>query len=331
MATLTNNQTQRKCILKAHHSFGRLKSSVDTFVPDPYISKVHAFIEWSGQHWLLRDVSTNGTWLNGNKASKEHPQELKVNDVISLASQPGNAYTVTDVKPPCDLLVPINHEDDAIELEYHHLLSCHGTPKMVLSYNNKTYSWWQEVLSNNLDDSAQATELSDNAQLHIDNLIWQLQVNRTIDDTCVLNPNIMSLNDITFNFDTSLDEETTQLTLGCSDNKYDLAIRSHHYLTLYLARQRAHDITQQLDDSEQGWVYAEVLAKELGLEANHLNIQIYRIRKQFADMLGEVCDSTAIIERKGGKLRLAAKRVMITKGGLLEFDATSWQHEVAHS
>ena len=76
MATLINNQTQQSCLLQPHHSFGRLQSSVNTLISDAYISKVHAFIEWNDEHWLLRDVSSNGTWLNGSKLAIEQVAQL---------------------------------------------------------------------------------------------------------------------------------------------------------------------------------------------------------------------------------------------------------------
>jgi len=64
MAVLINKQTQQKCLLQSHHSFGRLEHSVNTCISNAYVSKVHAFIEWNESHWLLRDVSSNGTWVN---------------------------------------------------------------------------------------------------------------------------------------------------------------------------------------------------------------------------------------------------------------------------
>ena len=167
----------------------------------------------NGEYWIMRDVSTNGVWLNGKKLTKNQVVLLHVNDVISFASVEGNSFQLSDVSAPCDLLVPIDHENDAIELQYFHLLSSQGAPKVVLSFNNQTYSWWQEVLTDNLNQSATSTELDDKEYLQVDGLTWQLQVNRTIDDTCILRPSIASIDDLTLEFHTSLDEESTQLLI----------------------------------------------------------------------------------------------------------------------
>lgn len=320
MAVLLDKQTQRRCILQSHHSFGRLKSSVNTFISDVYISKIHAFIEWNEQHWLLRDVSANGTWLNGNKLTPNQVVQLNVADVITFTSKSGYVFEVLDLNPPCDCLMPIEHSSEAIELESFHLLPSKKSQKMILSYNNQTYSWWQEIIDDNFSQSLTSSELNDQEYLTIDGLTWQLQLNRTIADTQLLRPSVTSLDELTFLFQTSLDEESTKIFMQSGDQKLDLMVRSHHYLTLTLARQRAKDMQAGVDDSEQGWLYAEGLAKDLGLDASHLNIQIYRIRKQFVDALNNSCDSSHIIERNTGKLRLASKSFRIIKGDEVECD-----------
>ena len=324
MAILFNNQTQQRCILQSHHSFGRRYGSVNTFVADAFISKIHAYIEWDEQNWLLRDVSINGTWLNGHKLACNQVAPLKVGDVISLASKLSYAFEVVDIKPPCDCLMPIEHDSEIIELEHFHLLPSIQSRKMVLSYNNQTYSWWQEILDDSFSPSSNAYELNDKEYLTIDGLTWQLQINRSIADTQELKSNLTLLDELTFIFNTSLDEESTQIFMQHGEQNINFMVRSHHYLTLMLARQRAKDMQAGLNNTEQGWLYAEGLAKDLGLDANHLNIQIYRIRKQFVEALNNNCDSSHIIERNSGKLRLASKCFRIIRGDAVEFDTSQF-------
>lgn len=324
MATLIDRQTQQRCILQSHHSFGRLKSSVNTIVSNAYVSKIHAFIEWNQQHWLLRDVSTNGTWVNGHKLGRDQVIELNIGDVITLASKSGYAFEVDDTSPPCDCLIPIEHNGEAIQLENFHLLPSEESHKMILSFNNQTYSWWKELFDENLNESTASVELSDKEYLSIDGLTWQLQINRTAENTQLLRPTITSMDELTLLFQTSQDEETTHILIQSSDGAVDLLVRSHHYLTLALARRRAEDIAAGVNESEQGWLYAELLAKDLGLDPSHLNIQIYRIRKQFVDALNNACESNNIIERNGGKLRLGSKFFCIIKGDQIESDTSQY-------
>lgn len=326
MATLINNQTQQRHLLQSHHSFGRLQCSVDTQISDAYISKVHAFIEWNEKHWILWDVSSNGTWVNGKKLVRDKVAHLQQGDTITFASKSGNAFTVHDINPPCDCLIPVEHEGKAIELEYFHVLPAKQSQPVVLSYNNQTYSWWQEKLDDNVEQASVCSELTDREIVVVDGLSWQLQINRCIADTQILRPTLTSLDQLTLNFQVSLDEESTHLTMESDDQCIDLLVRSHHYLTLTLARQRFKDIEAGVDESEQGWIYAELLAKDLGIDPSHLNIQIYRIRKQFVDALNNSCDSSELIQRSVGKLRLASKYFRIVKGDALECDSSQDNH-----
>jgi hypothetical protein len=130
---------------------------------------------------------------------------------------------------------------------------------------------------------------------------------------------LQKLVDIEFVFSLSLDEETTQLELHQPKQKQtiDLGVRSHHYLLLQLARHRADDITRGLDSKSQGWIYADHLAAELGLDITHMNIQIFRARKQFADNLPETVDHESLLERRGGKIRFGGVKFKIYKGATL--------------
>lgn len=320
MATLFNKEMQQRYFLQSHHSFGRLKNSVNTFIDDSFVSKVHAFIEWNDRYWLLRDVSSNGTWLNGNKLSRNQVVQLNVGDVINFASNSSNVFEVFDTKAPCDCLVPIEHNSEVIELEYFHLLPSQESHEILLRYNNQSCSWWQEVLDDDLSESATPMELRNQEYIIFNGLKWQLQINRPLAETQIVKPSVTSLNELTFIFQTSLDEESTHLVIQTGDRNIDLLVRSHHYLTLCLARQRVKDIKAGFDNSEQGWLYAESLAKDLGVDASHLNIQIYRIRKQFVEALNNTCETSNIIERNTGKIRLASKFFKIIKGDKVEYD-----------
>src|SRR5690606_2633313 len=97
----------------------------------------------------------------------------------------------------------------------------------------------------------------------------------------------------------------------------DLAVRTHHYLLLQLARHWAEDSARGLDHQSRGWTYAEQLAAELGLDSTHMNIQIYRARKQLADSLPNNCGHQDLLERSGGKIRFGGEKFKIFKGSAL--------------
>lgn len=92
-------------------------------------------------------------------------------------------------------------------------------------------------------------------------------------------------NEMTFVFCLSQDEESTELRLEGATQLIDFDIRSHHYLTVLLARYRSEDMAKMIDKHLQGWVSIDKLTNDLGLTESHVNIQIHRARKQLADKL----------------------------------------------
>src|SRR3989344_3895216 len=83
-------------------------------------------------------------------------------------------------------------------------------------------------------------------------------------------------------FNVSLDEEHVRLQVQEGERQFDLGERTHHYALLTLARLRWADAQRHRDSQAHGWVELERLAKMLGVEPGHLNIQIFRMRKQLA-------------------------------------------------
>ncbi len=65
MAIITNKKTAEEVTLLPEHIFGRHANLSQTVLPQGDASRMHALILWDGEHWLLQDTSTNGTYLNG--------------------------------------------------------------------------------------------------------------------------------------------------------------------------------------------------------------------------------------------------------------------------
>jgi hypothetical protein len=62
----------------------------------------------------------------------------------------------------------------------------------------------------------------------------------------------------------------------------DLGSRSHNYLLLTLARARSEDRKNSVPEAACGWVHQEDLLSALHIPATQLNIDVFRIRQQFA-------------------------------------------------
>lgn len=326
MAYLFNQQTQARCYLYAHHSFGRFAYSVDTLITSPQVSKIHAIIEWKHQQWTIRDLSSNGTWLNNKKLIKEQPQPLKLNDDICFADNEQLTFQVKELSPPVDQLLPVieqgsdakNAEQSsisAITLQPYHLLPNEEKPEVALIMNQYTGQWRIEHIN---EPQLEPRLLQEGDVVEVANHRWQLQLSHLENNTEMTSGNRLNIDDLTCIFELSLNEEITKLKVKSPHTVTDLHTRSHHYLTLSLARYRVEDAEKALPVAEQGWVNTERLLRDLGVDMAHLNIQIHRSRKQFADTLTTVNNADNIIERQLRQVRFACPTFEIYKGHKLE-------------
>jgi hypothetical protein len=120
---------------------------------------------------------------------------------------------------------------------------------------------------------------------------------------------------VSFSFKVSQDEEHVSLSIQIGERKILLGERSHHYLLLLLARKKLEDKMKGVTWGEQGWVLTSEFKKMLGLSEHHINIQIYRIRKQLSKLHPTYFEDHNIIERRIGVLRFAGDLISI-HGGL---------------
>lgn len=317
MAYLLDQATNTCFPLAPHHTFGRLASSVDTLVDKPYISKLHAAIEWTGAHWCLKSLGLNGTWINGSKLNQGDSRDLHIKDEIHLAEPRDPGFVVADLTPPGDMLWPLDHPQDQIkpiQLSRYHLLPDNNNPELALFQDESTQFWYCEALGQGQESHQRKINHGD--LLEFCGSRWQFAQVHIYCPTEAKSS--VQLNDFHFIFHLSQDEETTQLQLQLHQQQLlDLELRSHHYLLLQLARHRVLDAARGLDKESQGWIYAEQLAAELGLDATHINIQIFRARKQLADNLPNVLNQQSLVERRAGKIRFGCEQLTVYKAAKL--------------
>ena len=147
MAFLFDANTENYVPLAPHHTIGRLASIVDTHLDKPYISKLHATIEWRDQRWHLKNLGLNGTHLNGELLQQGDTRPLTLGDKIHLAELNDPAFSVIDLTPPADMLWPLeqNQVPQPIVLNRYNLLPDEQTPELALFIQDN--QWHQEPLS----------------------------------------------------------------------------------------------------------------------------------------------------------------------------------------
>lgn len=320
MSYIFDSETKTYIPLLPHHTFGRLASAVDTHLDKPYVSKLHAAIEWNGSQWRIKNLGLNGSWLNGKEILPNETAELAINDIFHLAKLTDPGFQIIDLTAPTDTLWPLNTavftaDIQPIYLSRYHLLPDNQTPEIALYLDEQSQTWHMETITADTDDHPRLLENGD--VIPIANVQWRLIRANVYGPTELHIQNKQTLTDMVFVFSLSLDEETTHLELHQGHNRIDLGVRSHHYLLAQLIRHHAEDTSLGLDIKSRGWVYTDQLANELGLDITHLNIHIFRLRKQFSDSLSNTLNMNCLLERRGGKIRFGCNNYKIYKGAAL--------------
>lgn len=317
MATILElNNQQKLSYLSAYHCIGRSDTNVDSVIRAPEISRMHAIIQWTDEHWIIRDISSNGTWINNEKLIKEQQHKIRIGDEISFAQQGYYGFIVQELSPPKNMLLAVDQSgiiisENAIMLSDNNLLPSEQQPEISLFYVQSKNQWYKEFIN---DVEGRAYPVANLERLHFANRDWQLKLNNLSENTIKLVKPKLLAHQIKYRFNLSQDEENTELNIIVDDKKLCLSNKAHHYLTLSLARHRDDDAKKGIDEYDQGWRLPEMLAKELGCEITLFNTHVCRAKKQFREMLGGACDGDILIERKGKNIRFSGTYYRIYKG-----------------
>lgn len=314
MAILKEQGENNFCYLMPHHSFGRRPDAVDTVIQHEEISKIHAVIEWTGNCWLIKDMSRNGIWLDGEKMQKLTPVILKEGATIAFDKGQVLMWKVVNLDAPDNLLLTLPPSLKYIPVQDYLLLPDNDDPKWVLYRDAEFDEWVCRPVDDELVDDSGGVVLKHMELIKIGDRFWQAFFPPALALTKDRNT-YRSLMDFSFEFDVSLDEEVVGLKLKKDEIEIDLGERVNFYLLLYLARHKIHDAEMKLPPKEQGWVRNDVLTKELGIDDSHLNIQIYRVRQQFSDALKDIEKLDVLLQRRRGSIRIGidAKAISISK------------------
>ena len=304
MGILKNCKTKETIYLKSHHIFGRNREKADTALPHRDISQIHASVRWNGWQWLLTDFSRNGTWIDGERIVSGEKIELKQGSTIRFSSLGDSDWVLIDPSPPANVLVP--EEGAVIILDRFHGLPNEAEPDISI-YVSPQGDWVYE--NENGVHPLKNGDVIDHRQGG-----WRFFCAEPVDMTI----SRKMAKTIEFLFHVSTDEEHVFLKARVDKAIIDLGERAHHYMLLTLARQRLKDALTGVDTDTQGWIETYRLAHMLGLDQRHLNIQIYRSRKQIDDAFSDLQNSPHVIERRSGGLRFGHSGFQIMRGSTME-------------
>lgn len=245
------------------------------------VSAEHATLFWSDGKWWLRDLgSTNGTFLGDERLEPGKKRSLTTRVEIRFGgTDEPLRWELVERSPPG---VRARHVgDDAVLSGTGDLLCLPNEDEPVVSVFADTSHEWVA------DFDGTPRRVADHEVIRVNGEAWLLELPppvacRRIETTHRATGIARALEACALSFRVSSDEEFVELAVLLDGEWMALPPRSHHYTLLTLARHRLADANGELPESEQGWVYADDFARELGSTRQKVNLDVCRARQQLA-------------------------------------------------
>lgn len=301
MALLSKPGSEALVALPAHTLVGR-SSACTLRVHDPLASAEHARISFAGGAWSVRDLgSRNGTFLDGARIEPGGTRALAAGARIAFGDA-GAEWTLCDASPPVAMARRL--ADDTLITAEGGMLALPSNDAPLACVFASSDAWIAEI-------HGEARLAQDGEVLHLAGQPFVLHL-PVAGIATQESPTAPSLNEVSLSLRVSKNEERVEVILAGRGKPLTLPARSHHYTLLTLARARARDeASTSLIEPQRGWVLVDELCRTLAIDENRLNVEVYRIRQDFA--AAGFSDAPAVVERRRGSrlLRLGTARISI--------------------
>lgn len=303
MGTLEQVKSRRRQTLKPQHIVGR-SPCCSLSLPSTVTSSQHAMLRWTRAGWEVKDLnSRNGTFVGGERLCSNERRVLRVGDEI-VFGDPDDPWHFVDSTDPVPALVPSDGGPGAALMVDDSILVQHGD-EVVTAHATSDGQWW-------LDREGVLSRLRDQQELHIGGRRYRFLMPALVLDSTVPSSMPFALVDHTLHFEVTLNEEQVRVWVRSERGvERDLGRRACFYMLVTLARARLRERDPHAKDA--GWVASSELARQLGVDANQLNVDVYRARKSFAQ--AGLKDAMNVIERRARQyaLRIGTSRLKVTR------------------
>lgn len=298
MGKIKNIHTKDERLLPECTVLGRAPTC-DIHLREAKASGEHAVVRWTDGSWRVVDLcSRNGTWIDGRKLTAGESVELAPGVPVSFGSL-HETWTLVDANEPVAFVRGVSRdypiEDDLLALPS-------DTDPVLTIWRDGAGEWHAE-------HEGERQPVEDREVLRIAGR-WRLFLPSTPLPQTELGSERLADARLVIRHD--LTEEYVTATLAPrSGASIDLRSYSHLVVLLELARVRLEDRRRGIGPAQEGWVHREELSRRLGRDVGHINIMIFRLRKQLTD--ADLMDSANIIERmaRTGMLRVGVVDVRV--------------------
>jgi hypothetical protein len=268
-------------------------------VHDANVSGEHASLRWVGGAWSLQDLqSRNGTFVDAQRLAPGDRAVLALGSMIGLGRP--DSFVLVDTGPPEAFAAPLDGGPPVVTQGGILALPDPAAPQLMIFLAPGGWT---------VERAGEGVVVDDGEIVRIGDDAWQLNLPKPLAETEDSLSSPPAVDSLALRFHVSRDEEYVELVALHAALTIDLKARAHHYTLLMLARARLRDSALPVD--RQGWVLQSDLLTMLRVDANHLHLDIYRLRRQFGE--AGIANAAHIIERRAGTraLRIGVSRIEI--------------------
>lgn len=304
MGSIVQKATGIRRMLEAESVVGRTPTA-GLCIAARYVSAQHAVLRFNGEIWELRDLgSRNGTFVDGVRIRPGEERPLTRGSRIAFGKIE-EEWELVDTGAPHAMVMPLDG-GDPVGLEGEILALPSSERPLATIYRDTDGGWILEQP----DSIAPITNFQ---TFEIEGRSFRFSCPEQIAKT-TFTPDVLAeleIRHLALHFSVSRDEEHVELRVTSGARSFDLGSRAHNYLLLTLARRRLSDAAEGLPETSCGWIYQEDFPNDPNMESAHLNLDVLRIRRQFA-RLG-IADAAGIIERRPRtrQLRIGVSRLSV--------------------
>lgn len=258
-------------------------------INDRRISGEHARLSWDGRRWDVRDLgSRNGTFLDGVRLDPGSSVALQSGACLAFGRR-DEIWELSDASPPT--LVALAEGSGLIRSARDGLLALPDDADPSVTLFERVSGAWAAELEGGLQD------LHDQQLVAAGGQTWRLMLPAAHEPTLAEASLRARLEALALRINVSRDEEHVEITVLHQDGEFRLPNHAQQYLLVILGRRRLEDRRRDdLPPSEHGWVYTEDLLDMLRIDLQHLNVHVFRLRKQLAE--AGVAGAANLIERR---------------------------------
>ena len=294
MSRLRSTDRVREWLLPPRCLLGRSRRC-DIVLEDPVVSSEHALLRWRDGVWELQDLhSRNGTYVGGRLLAGGEKIGLDAAAEFGLGQRQANFRI--DAGPPLAHAVSVESSREVVEARGGFLVlpSVDAPEVTVLHRELGCESAWQ------LERDDRVETITDGAVIQVGDRAWRLHLPLSLPPTEDADDTPLTVANLTLAFALDDDGELRELEIIRGHQRAPVKIRAHLRVLLALARLR-----RQSD----GWIAQSEFTRQLDYADGRLNVEVHRIRRQFAEH--GVVDAANVVERHPSepKLRIGVAAV----------------------